>query len=271
MASPPERPLADPLLEPDAGPLDASGAPVRAPIGNSIKTLLLLGALVIVGVAVWWVGRPDDLTDRIGGREWVIVDIDGEPAVNDAGTVSTFVLDGNREVRGMVGCNTATGEWDFVTAEQELAIEWRNQTLVGCADDHPETFTVFGGRVDLRGEVMRVDHDDGSVRAVSLADRAVATADELAGEWISGTTTIELGPRGLARVGECPGTWMASGGGISFRWEDADSCDLAPIWADGGVVVPVRFEDSLYLRRDAAPFPLDRDVHRLDLTAPAAG
>ena len=72
MASPPERPLADPLL----GAGDDRGASARAPIGNSIRTLLLLGVAVVIGLGVWWSQRPSDLTGRIGGREWVIVDVE---------------------------------------------------------------------------------------------------------------------------------------------------------------------------------------------------
>jgi hypothetical protein len=272
MALPPGRPLADPLLEPDAGPRDASGAPVRAPIGNSIRTLLLFGALLIVGVVVWWFSRPDDLTERIGGREWAIVDIDGEPAVNVSGTVSTFVLDGTHEVRGVLDCNTRTGRWAFDTSSQRLDVDWDTVTSVGCAD-WPNTYSVASGTVRFDGGTMSLDTGGGEIRSIALGDMEIASADELAGQWTSGSTSVELGSRGLVRVDGCTGSWMAVGTGISVGFEESvlRGCELAPIWTGESIIVPIRFEDSLYLHHALSPFPLDRAVYRLDLKAPPPG
>jgi hypothetical protein len=270
MAFPPERTLADPLLAPDVGSRDVSGAPVRAPIGNSIKTLLLLGVLVIVGVLIWWVRRPDDLTGLIGGREWVIVDVDGEPATSVTGTASTFVLDGTHEIRGTRGCNTAIGEWMFDTSSQRLDIEWTGGTTIGCPDA-PVTYAIDGGDLTLSDAVMTVEAAEATVRSISLADRPVVTADELAGAWSGGGSTVEFGRRGLLRVDDCIGEWNATGEGISVQFDGSDvalaSCGLAPIWTTGDVIMPVRFEDTLYLHRAAVAYPLDREVYRLDIEA----
>ena len=114
MGPPPDRPISDPLLLPDSGPRDAKGTPVRAPLGNSIKTFLAFVLLVAIGGGVWWIRRPDDLTGSIGGREWTITDVDGEPATNSDGRrLDVRARRYRRDQGGATGCNIATGAWDF--------------------------------------------------------------------------------------------------------------------------------------------------------------
>jgi hypothetical protein len=272
MALPPGRPVTDPLLVPEIGLREPM--PARAPVGNSIRTLLLIGVLALVGIAVWWARRPSDLTQRIGGREWVIVDVDGEPAVNELGTASSFVLDGVGEIRMEAGCNTATGRWSFDVSAQRLLVEGLRTTAMSCPDDVPATYAVGNGRVGLDGSVMTVATDDGEVRAISHGDLQVAASDEIAGRWTSGSSTVEIGPRGLLRVDDCTGSWVATGAGITALFDEQelsrDGCDPAPIWTSGVVLLPVRFEDSVFLSRDGNSFPLDRMIHRLD-AAPETG
>lgn len=264
----PERPISDPLLRPERGPRDAQGRPVRAPLGNSIRTLLVFALLVVVGVAVWWLRRPDDSAANIGGREWTITDVNGEPATNTAGLVSTFVLDGTGEIRAPLDCNVATGRWAYDEQRSSLSIEWTTQTLMVCPSEWPQTYLPDSGQVSVDGAVMRIETDAGELRAVSLGDHEPADAESVAGGWMSGDQTIEIGRRGRFEVDECHGSWesIADELSMSVRFEELqrDDCELAPLWRDETPVVPVVDGGVVYLRRERSIFPLDRAIVRLD-------
>lgn len=269
-------PISDPLLRPDRAPRDATGNPVRAPLGNSIRTLLLFGLLLAIGVAVWWIRRPDDLTMQLGGREWTIVEVDGEPAVNRLGTVSTFVLDGTGEVRGVIECNTATGSWTYDTPGRRLDLQWEQQTVAGCADDWPTTYLPTSGRVDLDGGELRVESDTVEVRAVALVDLPPMEVHDLHGSWTSGEQLVEIGERGRFDIGACGGAWTGDAtepGVFSVEFDDPESeeCGLGPAWLDGAAFVAVEFDDAVFLHRDRAAFPLDRSILRLDPADDVAG
>lgn len=278
MASPSERPIDDPLLQPDRAPRDARGAPVRAPLGNSGKTLLAFIVLAIVGAGVWWLRRPPDLTMQLGGREWVITTVDGEPAVNDAGTVSTFVLDGNGEIRSAIDCNTATGSWSYEPGSRRLDIDWHGQTSAPCPDDWPQTYLATDGHVSAGGGSMRVESEAVVIEAISPVDLDVAGADELAGSWMTGGSSVDIGIRGLFRVDGCEGEWSAlddggqgdeePSGAVVVGFDPADvqraGCDLDPMWEDETPIIPVVHDGVLFLRRDRSFFPLDRSIVRLD-------
>ena len=278
MGPTPERPISDPLLRHDRGERDALGRPVRAPFGNSIRTFAVLVVLVIVGVAIWWVRRPDDLVTNLGGREWTITDVDGEPATNDAGTASTFVLDGNGEIRGPVGCNVASGRWAYDERSSELTFDWQTQTQIRCDGGWPRTYLPDGGEVHLDGDVLRITTETGEVRAVALGDRSAAAVDRLAGSWQSGARQVDIGRRGLFQIDSCDGSWVAideeppvaepstepSAIDVRFEGLQRDECDLAPMWRDETPIVPVLVDGVLYLRRDRWVFPLDRSIVRLD-------
>jgi hypothetical protein len=268
MRPPPDRPISDPLLRPDRAPVDATGVPVRAPLGNSIRTFLAFVSLALIGVGVWWIRRPDDLTARLGDREWVVTDVDGEPATNAAGTASTFVLDGTGEVRGVLGCNVATGTWAYDVTGRRLEIDWQTQTLLVCPDDWPTTYLPDGGDVDHDGTTLRIVSDAVDVRSVSLADRPTAAFDDVAGVWTSGTQTVEIGARGLLLVDTCRGTWSPTedGAAMAVRFDEVqrDDCSLGRVWTDATPVVPVVDGSTVYLRRDRATYPLDRGIIRLD-------
>lgn len=279
MASPTERPIEDPLLQPDRAPRDARGAPVRAPLGNSGKTLVALIVLALVGAAVWWLRRPPDITDQLGGREWIITTVNGEPAVNAVGTVSTFVLDGNGEVRSAVACNTATGTWKYEPGPQRLAIGRGSVTLAGCPE-WPVTYQPISGDVNVGSGSMRIESDGSVVESISPVDLSTASADEIAGTWLTGGSTVDIGRRGLFRVDGCEGEWSPFGdsvavddedeppGPVSIEFDESEvqraSCTLPVIWADETPVVPVVHDGVLYLRRDRSIFPLDRSIVRLD-------
>jgi hypothetical protein len=258
--------VADPLLEPAHQPLVRRHSSARAPIGNSIKTLLLLGALAVVGVAFWWFLRPDNVASRVGAREWIIVEVDGEPAVNSTGLASTFVLDGNGEARGADGCNTAVGTWS-VGSSDTLDLDWQRSSLAACAD-FPTTYRPVSGEIDVGDATMTITHDLGSVEAISPDDMEVAPAEDLAGRWRGGDSVIEIGQRGLLRIDSCSGQWSAVDGGIVAQFERTEltraDCELDPVWSDGAVLLPVRHGDALYLRRALPTFPIDRKVIRLD-------
>ncbi len=272
MGPPPDRPISDPLLQPERAERDARGRPVRAPLGNSIRTFAVLVVLVAVGLSIWWISRPDDLMTSIGGREWTITDIDGEPATNGIGTASTFVLDGNGEIRGPVGCNVASGRWSYDEQSSELTLDWQTQTQIDCDDGWPRTYLPDGGEVDLDGSVMRITTDTGDVRAVALADHAPADVDSFAGLWRSGEREVDIGLRGRFQIGDCDGSWAsvddsstdASSIEVRFEGLQRDECGLAPMWRDATPIVPVVDDGVLFLRRDRAIFPLDRAVVRLD-------
>lgn len=275
MALQPERPRTDPLLGTVAGPSDDDVSSSRAPVGNSILTLMLVGGLAVVGIAIWWLQRPNDLTDEIGAREWTVIAVDGEPVATEDGRSSTFVLDGTFEVRAMERCGTAVGSWQFDTNGQQLDIDWDSRPADDCPSE-PSTDSGLDagldtGRVSVDGDVLRVESADTEVRAVSIDDLDVADADEIAGRWSSGSSVIEFGQRGLLRVDDCTGSWIAAGRGIDVRFDAASTgdCDLAPIWTSGAILLPARFEDSLFVSRDVPSFPLDRHVHRLDRTSDA--
>lgn len=273
MGPPPDRPISDPLLRPERAERDARGRPVRAPLGNSIRTFAVLVLLVAVGLSIWWLRRPDDLLTSIGGREWTITDIDGDPATNGIGTASTFVLDGNGEIRGPVGCNVASGRWTYDEQSSELTLDWRTQTQIGCDDAWPRTYLPDGGKVELDGGVMRITTGTGQVRAVALGDRASAGVDSFAGLWQSGERQVDIGRRGRFEIGGCAGSWVAvdeetsnEASAIAVRFEglQRDECGLAEMWRDETPVVPVVDDGVLFLRRDRTIFPLDRAIVRLD-------
>lgn len=266
-------PISDPLLRPDRAPRDARGTPVRAPLGNSIRTLLLFGLLLAIGVAVWWLRRPGDLTMQLGGREWVIVEVDGEPAVNAIGTASTFVLDGTGEVRGAIECNTSTGSWSYDRRGQQLVLDWETTTAVSCPDGWPRTYLPVSGRVDLDGGELRIESDAGDIRAVALVDHDPMPVDDLHGSWASGGHLVEVGERGRFDVGECRGAWAvdtAKETAVSIAFDDApsgsadDPCALAAAWFVSAPAVPVEVGESVFLHHDRATFPLDRSIIRLD-------
>lgn len=276
MGPPPDRPISDPLLRPERGERDALGRPVRAPLGNSIKTFGVLVVLVAVGVAIWWIRRPDELMTSIGAREWTITHVDGEPATNSVGTVSTFVLDGNGEIRGPVGCNVASGRWSYDERSAELAIDWQTQTEIDCGDGWPRTYLPDDGKVDLDGDVMRITSATGELRAMALGDRAAASTTEFAGTWATGGRQVDIGQRGLFELEGCDGSWTATDTdatgesseptAIEVRFEglQRDDCDLPSLWLDGAPIVPVVDDGVLYLRRDRWIFPIDRSIVRLD-------
>lgn len=268
MASTPERPISDPLLRPDFGPRDATGTPIRAPLGNSIKTLLALCALVAVGVGVWWLQRPDDLSTRIGGREWVITAIDGEPATNETGVASTFVLDGTGEIRAPLGCNAATGTWSYDPGESQLDISWATQTQLGCPDDWPTTYLPVSGSVSLDGSALRVRSDDRDMRAISPTDAVPVAPTDAAGEWSSGDHIVEIGRRGLFVVDTCRGSWSRTdddlGLAVSFDGTQRDDCSLASFWAEADPFLAIEDGSSIYLWRDRSMYPFDRGIVRLD-------
>ncbi len=270
MAVSPEHSTTDPLLRPDSAPRDARGAPVRAPLGNSIWTLVLFVLLVGVGVGVWSITRPHDLTASLGGREWVVTDVDGEPAVNDAGTASTFVLDGGGEVRATAGCNIATGQWNYQTGAQRLTIDWITQTELVCPAEWPTTYLPETGDIDLADGVLSMRSLDGEVRAIALVDHEAQAGEVAAGDWMSGRNPVEIGRRGLFRIQECEGSWTSGEDdlGMVVRFEEVqiqrEGCDLDWLWLDSDPFRVVDFEGSLYLHRDRGIFPLDRSVVRLD-------
>jgi hypothetical protein len=272
MVVPPHDPIADPLLQPDNGPRDAKGAPIRAPLGNSARTLFVFALLVAIGVIVWWIRRPDDLEARLGGREWVITEVDGEPATNRVGLVSTFVLDGTGEVRAVRDCNVASGGWEYDRQSSRLAIEWTTQTELDCGTGWPKTYAPAAGDVSFSGSTLRIDADQVDIRAISLGDHESASPTELAGSWVGGESPVEIGQRGLFDVDGCRGSWSAEEEGdgiiVSFPDAQADECDLDPWWADEQPLVPVLHDDALYLRRNRFVFPLDHAIVRLD---PAPG
>lgn len=270
MAVSSENSITDPLLRPDSAPRDARGAPVRAPLGNSIWTLVLFVLLVGVGVGVWSITRPDDLTASLGGREWVVTDVDGEPAVNDAGTASTFVLDGGGEVRATAGCNIATGQWIYQPGAKRLTIDWITQTELVCPTEWPTTYLPDTGDVDLADGVLSMRSLNGEMRAIALADHEAQAGEVAAGDWRSGVYPVEIGRRGLFRIQECEGSWTSGENdlGMVVRFEEVqiqrEGCDLDRLWLDSDPFRVVGFEGSLYLHRDRAIFPLDRSVVRLD-------
>lgn len=273
MAVPPHGPIADPLLQPEHGPRDAKGAPIRAPLGNSARTLFVFALLIAIGVGVWWIRRPDDLEARLGGREWIVTEVDGAPATNAVGLVSTFVLDGTGEIRAVRGCNVATGTWEFDRRSSHLGIEWTAQTEVGCEAGWPQTYTPAAGEVSFHGATLQIDADRLDLRAVSLGDHEPASHAEIAGSWVSGESPVEIGQRGLFDVGGCRGSWSAGDDEegddgdaiiVSFRDTQADDCDLAPWWANEQPLVPVLHDDALYLWRNRTVFPLDHAIVRLD-------
>ena len=268
MGSPPDRQISDPLLRPDGAQRDARGAPVRAPLGNSIRTLLAFALLLVIGVGIWWIRRPDDLSIQLGGREWTITDVDGVPATNRLGTASTFVLDGNGEIRATLDCNVASGAWSYEEQSSRLVIEWQTQTTLACPEDWPVTYLPESGDVSIDGGTLQIDSAAADIRAVSLTDREPAVVDEVAGEWVSGDTTVEIGRRGLFQIDACRGSWSLtedeSAMDVSFDDVQPDACSLDPEWNSETVVVPVADQDSVYLRRDRTIYPLDRAVFRLD-------
>ncbi len=268
MGLPPDRPISDPLLRPDSGPRDASGAPVRAPLGNSIRTFLVFGVLIALGVGVWWLRRPEQLATSIGGREWVIVDVDGEAATNAAGVASTFVLDGNGEIRAPVGCNVATGSWAYDPGRSQLEISWETQTQALCPSDWPQTHTPDRGVIAVDDAVMQIETDTGGLRAAALADREPMALDEVAGSYVSGDHIVEIGRRGRFDVDGCSGSWTRAADEIGMLVEfDAlqrDDCSLATVWRDASVFVPVDVGDVVFLWRAIPVFPLDRSIVRLD-------
>lgn len=268
MGPPPDRPISDPLLRPEGALRDARGAPVRAPFGNSIRTFLIFALLLVIGAGIWWIRRPDDLSTQLGGREWAITEVDGEPATNRRGTVSTFVLDGTGEIRAALGCNVATGTWNYDTRDRRLAIDWLTQTMLACPDDWPGTYLPDGGDVSVDDATLRIDSDVVEVRAVALAHRDTAQFDDIAGTWSSGEQAVEIGRRGLFQVDACRGSWSPTDDEsamlITFDDVQPDACSLDPMWKDESPVVPVAVDGSVFLRRDRAIFPLDRDIVRLD-------
>jgi hypothetical protein len=268
MGSPTDRQISDPLLGPDGIQRDARGAPVRAPLGNSIKTLIVFAVLIVIGVVIWWIRRPDDLTDQLGGREWVIVEVDGEPATNRIGTASTFVLDGNGEIRAVLDCNVATGSWRYDAESGRLVIDWQRQTQMACPGDWPQTFLPESGDVRLDGGVLRVTSDATKVRSIAPVDHDPAPPEEVAGVWLSGEQAIEIGRRGLFQVGACRGSWTPTEDDllmeVTFDDVQPDACDLGPQWQDETPFVATIDGDALYLRRDRVIFPLDRAIIRLD-------
>ncbi len=268
MGSPPDRQISDPLLRTDGVQRDARGAPVRAPLGNSIRTLLVFALLVVIGVGVWWIRRPDDLSMQLGGREWVITDVDGEPATNRIGTVSTFVLDGTGEIRATLDCNVASGDWRYDTQSGRLVIEWQTQTVLPCPEDWPETYLPDGGSVSVDGGTLRIDSDAVDIRAISLADRDAAGVEDVAGEWSSGERSIEIGRRGLFQIDACRGSWSMtddeSAMDVNFDDVQPDACSLDQEWRDDTPIVPVADDGSVYLGRDRSIYPLDRAIVRLD-------
>lgn len=268
MGSPLDRQISDPLLPSDGGQRDARGLPVRAPFGNSIKTLLAFAVLLVVGVAIWWIRRPDDLTMQLGGREWVITEVDGEPATNRIGTASTFVLDGTGEVRATLDCNVASGEWRYDSQSSRLVLGWETQTTLPCPEDWPATYLLESGGVGVDGGTMRIDGDTTDIRAISLADREPATVDDVAGEWTSGEHVIEIGRRGLFQIDACRGSWTLNEdeSAMDVRFDDIqpDACSLDAEWSSDSLIVPVADGGSIYLRRDRSIYPLDRAIFRLD-------
>ncbi len=270
MAVSSEQPITDPLLRPDSAPRDAHGAPVRAPLGNSMWTLVLFVLLVGVGVGVWSLTRPDDLTAALGGREWVVTDVDGEPAINEDGTVSTFVLDGSGEIRGSVGCNIATGEWEYQARTKRLLIDWTTQTDLVCPDDWPTTYLPDSGDVELAGGVLSVRSRDVEIRAIALADHESQRGEAAAGDWTSGSDVVEIGRRGLLRIEECEGSWTSGADevGMIVDFDEVQiqrqGCDLDRLWLESDPFRIVEFEGSIYLHRERAMFPLDRSIVRLD-------
>lgn len=265
MALPPDRPT-DPLI--DVTPPSLAAPPARTTVGNSARTLLLLGALAAIGVAIWWIARPSDLVDRIGAREWVVVEVDGEPAISESGMASTFVLDGSSEVRAEQACHTATGTWRFEESSQRLDIAWERLPDAPCPDPWPTWYRVGSGRAEVDSSVLRVEQDGVVVRSVDLDGLDPPTSDELSGRWNGGGTTVEIGPRGLLRVDECTGSWELVDDRLALHFDDAElarpACELRSPWADDAELLATRFDDSLFVRRDLPTFPLDRLVLRLD-------
>lgn len=276
-------PITDPLLRPDFAPRDSRGAPVRAPLGNSALTLGLIVVLVAIGLGVWWLRQPEELAMSLGGREWVITDVDGEPATNEAGTASTFVLDGSGEVRGTLGCNVATGTWTNRPGSDRLAIDWTTQTELVCPDGWPTTYLPDTGEMRLAGGVLTITSNDGDLRAISLADLNSIGGEAAAGNWVSGGDSFEIGRRGLFRIETCEGDWRPADGEllgdpadpaseaeelVDVRFDEVqiqrEGCDLDPLWLDDDPFRGVEYDGSVFLYRTRSIFPLDREIVRLD-------
>lgn len=268
MGSPTDRQISDPLLGPDGVQRDARGAPVRAPLGNSIKTLIVFAVLLVIGVAIWWIRRPDDLTEQLGDREWVIVEVDGEPATNRIGTVSTFVLDGTGEIRAMLDCNVASGAWRYDSSSGRLVIDWQTQTTLACPGDWPRTYLPESGDVSLDGGVLRVSSDATEVRSIAPVDHDPPPVEDVAGEWSSGEQAVEIGRRGLFQVDACRGSWSPTDDDlameVTFEEVQPDACSLGRQWQDDTPFIATVDDNSVYLRRDRVIFPLDREIIRLD-------
>lgn len=271
--------MSDPLLRSEMGPRDLRSQPPRAPLGNSIKTLVAFVVLLAIGLGIWFWRRPADLTTSLGARTWIITAIDGEPVTTPVHTAPTFTLDGVGEIRGMSNCNTATGNWAYVPASGRLEFDWTSQTLVGCDPEWTETYLPESGEVSLGGGVLQIDGDAVDVVAISPADHPTATADDLAGSWTFGEQPVQIGSRGLFELGDCSGSWELTDevADALERGEPADprivvvfdeleqeDCDLPTVWRDDTPFAPVVHDGVLYLRRDRQIFPVDRDVVRLD-------
>lgn len=282
MSVPPDPTPTDPLLRPVANPRYLRGEPARAPLGNSMRTLLAFVVLLAIGLGVWWWRRPADLTTSLGARTWVVTEIDGQPVTTPIHTAPTFTLDGVGEVLAMSNCNTAIGDWTYEPSSGRLEFDWQSQTTVACAPEWVVSYVPDSGEVDLDSGVLQIDGDAVDLEAISPSDHPAATVDDLAGSWTMGDQPVQIGQRGLFEVGDCSGSWQptdevaaaATDGAqpdlridVVFDDLEREDCDLPLVWQDDTPFAPVLHDGSLYLRRDRSIFPVDREVVRLDPAA----
>ena len=98
---------------------------------TSSRIVVLL--IVVLGLAACGSSAEDEGGDNIdpSGREWVLVELDGEPALADV-VVDLTVADG--QVSGNAGCNRYTGTADVEESSLTVGSEIAS-TMMACPDE----------------------------------------------------------------------------------------------------------------------------------------